>query len=80
MQHLPKRALFLGRALKECLDCSLQPLPDELNMLLEMLDGAERRRRIQATLNTRPMVKLDLPADDGPVPEEGVCSRLQRSG
>ena len=54
MQHLPKQALFLGRALKECLDCSLQPLPDELNILLEMLDGAERRRRIQATLNTRP--------------------------
>jgi hypothetical protein len=42
MQHLPKQALFLGRALKECLDCSLQPLPHELNILLEMLDGAER--------------------------------------
>jgi len=38
MQHLPKQALFLGRALKECLDCSLQPLPDELNILLEMLE------------------------------------------
>ena len=43
MQHLPNQALFLGRAVKECLDCcSLQPLPDELNILLEMLDGAER--------------------------------------
>jgi hypothetical protein len=59
----PQAVLFLGRALKERLDCSLQPLPDELNILLEMLDGAERRRRIQATLNTKPMVKLDLPVD-----------------
>jgi len=52
--NILKQALFLGRTLKECLDYSLQPLPDELNILLEMLDGAERRRRIQATLNTRP--------------------------
>jgi hypothetical protein len=63
MQHPPKQALFLGRVLKERLDCSQQTLPDDLNIRLEMLAGAERRRRIQATLNTRPMVKLDLPAD-----------------
>ncbi len=72
MQHLPEQALFLGRALKECLDCSLQPLPDELNILLEMLDGAERRRRIQATLNTRPIVKLDLPADVHWIPADEI--------
>ena len=62
MQHLPKQAQFLGRALKACFDCTQQPLPDELNVVLGLLDGAERRRRIQATINTRPMVKLDLPA------------------
>ena len=79
MQHLPKQALFLGRALKECLDCSLQPLPDELNILLEMLDGAERRRR--KTLNTNPMVKLDLPADVHWIPADEIspsCAGLGR--
>jgi len=57
MQHLPKQALFLGRALQARFDCRQQPLPDELNVLLSFLDGAERRRRIQATLNGRQMVK-----------------------
>ena len=65
MQHLPKQALFLGRALKECLDCSLQPLPDELNILLEMLDGAERgdvskQRLYQADGETRSSCRRTL--------------------
>ena len=72
MQHLPKQALFLGRVLKERLDCSQQPLPNGLNIRLEMLAGAERRRRMQATLNTRPMVKLDLPADVHWIPADEV--------
>ena len=63
MQHLPKQALFLGRALQERFDCCQQPLPEKLNVLLSFLDGAERRRRIQASLNNRKMVKFDLPAD-----------------
>jgi hypothetical protein len=63
MQHLSKQAGFLGRALQSRFDCSQQPLPNELNVLLWYLDGAERRQRIQATLNARQRVKLDLPAD-----------------
>jgi hypothetical protein len=63
MQQLPKQAVFLGRDLQARFDCSQKPLPDELNVLLWFLDGAERRRHIQATLNAKQRVKLDLPAD-----------------
>jgi hypothetical protein len=72
MHHLPKQAVFLGRALQARFDCSQQPLPDELNVLLWFLDGAERRRRIQATLNARQRVKLDLPADVHWMPADEV--------
>jgi hypothetical protein len=72
MQHLPKQAVFLGPALKACLDCPQQPLPDELNVLLCFLDGAERRRRIQAALNAKQRVKLDLPADVHWMPADEV--------
>jgi hypothetical protein len=41
MQHLPKQAVFLGRALQARFDCSQQPLSDELNVLLWFLDGAD---------------------------------------
>ena len=70
MQHLPKQAVFLGRGLQARFDCCYQPLPDELNVLLWFLDGAERRRRIQATLSQR--VKLDLPADVHWMPADEV--------
>ena len=63
MQHLPKQAVFLGRALQARFDCPQRPLPDELNVLLCFLDGAEWRRRIQAALNAKQRLKLDLPAD-----------------
>jgi hypothetical protein len=72
MQHLPKQAVFLGRALQARFDCSQQSLPDGLNVLLWFLDGAERRRRIQARLNTRQRVKLDLPADVHWMPADEV--------
>ena len=72
MQHLPKQAVFLGRALQARFDCSQQPLPNELNVLLWFLDGAERRRRIQATLNARQRVKLDRPADVHWMPADQV--------
>jgi len=72
MQHLPKQAAFLGRALQASFDCSQQPLPDELNVLLWFLDGAERRRRIQATLSASQRVKLDLPADVHWMPADEV--------
>jgi hypothetical protein len=72
MQHLPKQAVFLGRGLQARFDCCYQPLPDELNVLLWFLDGAERRGRIQATLNARQRVKLDLPADVHWMPADQV--------
>ena len=72
MQHLPKRAVFLGRALQARFDCPQQPLPDELNVLLCFLDGAERRRRLQAALNAKQRVKLDLPADVHWMPADEV--------
>jgi hypothetical protein len=72
MQHLPKPAVFLGRALRSRFDCSEQPLPEEWNVLLWFLDGAERRRRIEATLNSRQMVKLDQPADVHWMPADQV--------
>jgi hypothetical protein len=63
---------FTGRGLQARFDCCYQPLPDELNVLLWFLDGAERRRRIQATLNARQRVKLDLPADVHWMPADQV--------
>ena len=72
MQHLPKQAVFLGRALQARFDCPQQPLPDELNVLLCFLDGAGRRRRIQAALNAKQRVKLDLPADVHWMPADEV--------
>ena len=72
MQHLPKQAVFLGRALQARFDCSQQPLPDDLNVLLWFLDGAERRRCIQATLNARQRAKLDRPADVHWMPADQV--------
>ena len=72
MQHLPKQAVFLGRALQARFDCSQQSLPDELNVLLWFLDGAERRQRIQATLSASQRMKLDLPADVHWMPADEV--------
>jgi hypothetical protein len=72
MQHLPKQAVFLGRALQARFDSPKEPLPDELNVLLCFLNGAERRRRIQAALNAKQRVKLDLPADVHWMPADEV--------
>jgi hypothetical protein len=72
MQHLPKQAVFLGRALQARFDCSQEPLPDELNVLLWFLDGAERRRGIQERFNAKQRVKLDLPADVHWMPADEV--------
>jgi len=71
MQHLPKQAAFLGRALQASFDCSRQPLPDELNVLLWFLDGAERRQRIQATLSASQRMKLDGRANAWITTEDG---------
>ena len=74
MQHLPKHALFLGRAVKEHFDCCERPLPEQFNVLLCLLDGAERRQRLQAKLNAGPLMKFDLPADVHWVPADQVVA------
>ena len=52
------RILAGGRVvgLDQCpgFDCSHEPLPLKLQVLLCLLDGAERRRQIQAKLNVLP--------------------------
>jgi hypothetical protein len=45
------RILTRGRVL---FDCPKEPLPDKLEVLLCLLDGAERRRHLQAKLNRGP--------------------------
>jgi hypothetical protein len=72
MQHLPKQALFLGQALQARYDCSEQPLPNQFNVLLCLLDGAETRQRVQARCNGKPMRKLDLPAEVQWIPADQI--------
>jgi hypothetical protein len=45
------RLLFKGQHLCPEFDCPQGPLPDKLEVLLCLLDGAERRRLLQAKLN-----------------------------
>jgi hypothetical protein len=55
-----------GALLRAKFDCSQQPLPSNLEVLLCFVDGAERRRQVQTKLNTSnpPLTaKFDLPAD-----------------
>ena len=40
-----------GTLLRAHFDCSQQPLPNNLEVLLCFLDGAERRRHMQTKLN-----------------------------
>ena len=72
MHHLPNPALFLGKTLRAQFDCSQQPLPDQFNVLLCLLDGVERRRRLQARLNAGRM-KFDVPADVHWMPADQVA-------
>jgi hypothetical protein len=53
------RALFTGRNQGPEFDCPQGALPGELEILLTFIDGAERRRQIQAQLNqTQPRAGL----------------------
>ena len=45
------RVLFTGQHLCSEFNCPQEPLPDKLQVLLCLLDGAERRRHLQAKLN-----------------------------
>ena len=44
------RGLFIAEQRRE-VDCPQEPLPEKFKVLLCLMDGAERRRRIQAKLN-----------------------------
>jgi hypothetical protein len=65
MQHLPKQALFLGRALRAQFDCTQQPLPNHMSVLLCLLDGSDRRHRLQATLGTPSVAFVSKPSRSG---------------
>ena len=45
------RGLFIGQQRSREFDCPQEPLPEKFKVLLCLMDGAERRRRIQAKLN-----------------------------
>jgi hypothetical protein len=53
--RIPAReALFTRQSGGGVFDCSQEPLPEEMNLLLCLLDGAERRLQLQAKLNAQP--------------------------
>ncbi len=59
MRIPPNQVLVLGKRGWEEFDCLQQPLPKRIKVLLCLIDGAERRRHLQAKLNTlRPNPKL----------------------
>jgi hypothetical protein len=47
----PDRVLVTGQRLCPEFDCPKGPLPDKIQVLLCLLDGAEGRRQLQAKLN-----------------------------
>jgi hypothetical protein len=52
MRIPPNQVLILGSRGWEEFDCLQQPLPDRIKVLLCLVDGAERRQRLQAKLNS----------------------------
>ena len=52
MRIPPNQVLVVGSRGWEELDCLQQPLPDRIKVLLCLVDGAERRQRLQAKLNS----------------------------
>jgi hypothetical protein len=58
------RGLFIAQQRSREFDCPQEPLPEKFNVLLCLIDGAERRRHIQARLNAldpRPGPEVDDP-------------------
>jgi hypothetical protein len=50
--RIPAReVLFIGRHQCPEFDCPQEPPPEKLKVLLCLVDGAERRRHLQAKLN-----------------------------
>ena len=46
-----REVLFTGQDRYQEFDPCREPLPEKLNVLLCLIDGAERRRKLQAKLN-----------------------------
>jgi hypothetical protein len=51
MRILAGGRVFIGQRQSSELDCAQETLPERFKVLLCLLDGAERRRQIQAKLN-----------------------------
>ena len=49
--------LFIGQHKCPEFDCPQGGLPGKLKVLLSLIDGAERRRQIQAQLNAQPRAR-----------------------
>ena len=63
MPHPPNKDSIKG-LLPADFDCTQQPLPDKLKVLLCLLDGAERRQRLQTKFESPcPQQFVDGPAD-----------------
>jgi hypothetical protein len=60
--RIPAReVMFIGQHQCQEFDYSQEPLPEELNVLLCLLDSAERRRHLQAKLNAlRPGLRPEM--------------------
>jgi hypothetical protein len=52
MRIPPNQLFVLGSRGWEEFDCLQQPLPNRIKVLLCLLNGAERRRHLQARLNS----------------------------
>jgi hypothetical protein len=52
-----REVLFSGQDRCPEFDCSQEPLPKELDVLLCLLEGAERRREIRAKLDGLPSLE-----------------------
>jgi len=63
MRIPPNQVLFLGQRQCAEFDCSQEPLPDEIRILLWLMDGAERRHRLafrwSEPRGTYPIVSFD---------------------
>src|SRR4029078_1986409 len=51
MRITPNQLSIFGQRVWEEWDCSQQPLPERIKVLLCLIDGAERRLHLQAKLN-----------------------------
>jgi hypothetical protein len=72
MRIPPNQVFVFGKRGWEEFDCLQEPLPDRMKVLLCLVDGAQRRRQLQAKLNTpRPSPKLP---NDHPI--STICAAM----